>query len=93
MSSIVKKLIGKIIGPKKKSTFFSNGQITPEEYVLAGDQLVTRCPSWVWGTCDNKRLLVSYLPPDKQFLVTKGRIPCKLVVFLLVTFFLDIVLV
>lgn len=57
------------------STFRSTGQITPEEFVLAGDYLVYKFPSWSWADAATPAKRVNYLPPNKQFLVTRG-VPC-----------------
>ena len=57
------------------STFRSTGQITPEEFVLAGDYLVYKFPTWSWSDAATPAKRVSYLPPGKQFLVTRG-VPC-----------------
>ncbi|GMF99269.1 hypothetical protein B5S33_g4739 [[Candida] boidinii] len=52
------------------STFDKSGEITPEEFILAGDYLVYKFPTWSWSSApENKRK--DFLPPDKQFLVTK----------------------
>lgn len=60
--------------PTLKSTqFLEKGQLTPEEFVLAGDYLVRLSPGWTWCSGDT-RLAKSYLPPDKQFLVSRGCI-------------------
>jgi ubiquitin-like-conjugating enzyme ATG3 len=59
----------------RTSTFRSTGQITPEEFVLAGDYLVYKFPSWSWADASTPAKRVSYLPPGKQFLVTRG-VPC-----------------
>jgi ubiquitin-like-conjugating enzyme ATG3 len=48
--------------------------LTPDEFVRAGDQLVRNCPSWQWVSGDPDKLR-SYLPRDKQFLITK-RVNC-----------------
>lgn len=47
--------------------------ITPEEFVRAGDYLVYHCPTWSWAAGEPGRRK-PYLPPDKQFLVTKNGI-------------------
>lgn len=57
------------------STFRSTGQITPEEFVLAGDYLVYKFPTWSWASAAGPSKSVSYLPPNKQYLVTRG-VPC-----------------
>jgi hypothetical protein len=59
----------------RTSTFRNTGQITPEEFVLAGDYLVYKFPTWSWGDASSPAKRVSYLPAGKQFLVTRG-VPC-----------------
>lgn len=59
----------------RTSTFRTTGQITPEEFVLAGDYLVYKFPTWSWADASTPSQRVSYLPPSKQFLVTRG-VPC-----------------
>ena len=57
------------------STFRKTGQITPEEFIAAGDYLVYKFPTWSWGQADSETQQVNYLPPDKQYLVTRN-VPC-----------------
>jgi len=57
------------------STFRANGQITPEEFVAAGDYLVYKFPTWSWADASPSSKRASYLPAGKQFLVTRG-VPC-----------------
>lgn len=57
------------------STFRQNGQITPEEFVAAGDYLVYKFPTWSWADASPVSKRLSYLPEGKQFLVTRG-VPC-----------------
>jgi len=62
------------VTPKlKKTAFLEKGVLTPEEFVRAGDELVYRCPTWSWATGNNSK---SYLPADKQYLVTRN-VPCR----------------
>eukprot|EP00607_Mallomonas_marina_P003512 CAMPEP_0182437628 /NCGR_PEP_ID=MMETSP1167-20130531/85173_1 /TAXON_ID=2988 /ORGANISM="Mallomonas Sp, Strain CCMP3275" /LENGTH=511 /DNA_ID=CAMNT_0024630609 /DNA_START=111 /DNA_END=1646 /DNA_ORIENTATION=- len=55
----------------KDSAFLSRGMLTPEEFVIAGDQLVRTCPTWAWTGGEESKLR-PYLPSDKQFLTTRG---------------------
>ncbi|KAI1612006.1 autophagy-like protein 3 [Exophiala viscosa] len=57
------------------STFRSTGQITPEEFLQAGDYLVYKFPSWSWSDASSPARRVNYLPAGKQFLITRG-VPC-----------------
>jgi ubiquitin-like-conjugating enzyme ATG3 len=59
-----------------KSDFRQTGQITPEEFQLAGDFLVHRFPSWAWSDAATADKRVNYFPEGKQYLVTRG-VPCK----------------
>jgi ubiquitin-like-conjugating enzyme ATG3 len=57
------------------STFRATGQLTPEEFVAAGDYLVYKFPTWSWADASSEARRVAYLPAGKQFLVTRG-VPC-----------------
>lgn len=64
-----------VMGVLKESKFYTEGVLTPEEFVAAGDFLVQKCPTWKWcgGSSANSKL-VDYLPENKQYLVT--TVPC-----------------
>jgi ubiquitin-like-conjugating enzyme ATG3 len=62
-------------GVSKESKFESDGTLTPEEFVRAGDQLVFKFPTWKWSAASSKSLEKPFLPKDKQFLITRG-VPC-----------------
>ena len=66
-------LVSKLTSPLKESKFYTEGKLTPEEYILAGDFLVEKCPTWKW--CSAKEGLTNKaLPIDKQYL--KTTVPC-----------------
>lgn len=57
-----------------ESQFIQKGVLTPAEFVEAGDQLVFKFPTWQWQPAPQGNE-VSYLPKDKQYLITKN-VPC-----------------
>eukprot|EP01053_Blabericola_migrator_P013092 Blabericola_migrator_1__13091@NODE_88_length_14618_cov_150_951275_g79_i0_p6_GENE_NODE_88_length_14618_cov_150_951275_g79_i0NODE_88_length_14618_cov_150_951275_g79_i0_p6_ORF_typecomplete_len441_score77_23Autophagy_N/PF03986_13/1_6e33Autophagy_act_C/PF03987_15/3_3e23Autophagy_C/PF10381_9/9_3e03Autophagy_C/PF10381_9/3_9e09DUF4611/PF15387_6/0_22Dehydrin/PF00257_19/0_53Dehydrin/PF00257_19/4_1e02DNA_pol_phi/PF04931_13/0_91_NODE_88_length_14618_cov_150_951275_g79_i01126412586 len=59
-----------------ESQFVQKGFLTPAEFVEAGDELVYQCPSWQWQSCPTKKNQVFWLPPNKQYLLTRN-IPCR----------------
>ncbi len=66
-------LVSKFTSPLKESKFYTEGKLTPEEYIIAGDFLVQKCPTWKW--CSAKEgLSNNALPKDKQYL--KTTVPC-----------------
>ncbi|XP_026819892.1 ubiquitin-like-conjugating enzyme ATG3 [Rhopalosiphum maidis] len=58
----------------KESKFKDTGVVTPNEFVTAGDHLVHTCPTWEWA-CGDECKIKSYLPKDKQYLITRN-VPC-----------------
>jgi len=59
----------------KESKFKETGMITPDEFVIAGDHLVHHCPTWHWASVSDSSMTKSYLPKDKQYLITRS-VPC-----------------
>lgn len=56
------------------SKFLETGCLTPQEFILAGDYLTSKFPTWQWKAgIESKRK--DYLPNDKQYLMTT-KIPC-----------------
>lgn len=74
--SILDPLRDKYAPVSNTSTFRQTGQITPEEFLQAGEFLVNRFPSWSWADASSPAQRVSYLPAGKQYLVTRG-VPCR----------------
>jgi len=65
------KGVDKVKPTLTESQFIQEGVLTPEEFVAAGDMLVFKCKTWEWASGDPSRA-VPYLPPNKQYLVTKN---------------------
>ncbi|CCD74062.1 Ubiquitin-like-conjugating enzyme ATG3 [Caenorhabditis elegans] len=59
----------------RESKFRETGVLTPEEYVAAGDHLVHHCPTWKWAGASDPSKIRTFLPIDKQFLITRN-VPC-----------------
>lgn len=57
------------------STFRRTGEITPDEFVEAGDYLVSKFRTWAWADADDPSRRADFLPPGKQYLVTRN-VPC-----------------
>jgi ubiquitin-like-conjugating enzyme ATG3 len=49
-------------------------ELTPKEFLLAGDFLVQCCPTWTWEGGDEAKRR-EFLPPNKQYLITRN-VPC-----------------
>jgi len=66
-----KKFADKIIPVMTNNNFVKTGMLTPNEFVKAGDYLVSNYVNWKWGEIPkNKRL--SFLPKNKQMLRMKN---------------------
>ncbi|EGG18311.1 autophagy protein 3 [Cavenderia fasciculata] len=68
------KTVEKVSPTLQTSKFLDEGVLTPEEFVQAGDLLTHKCPTWTWESGDPSRN-VTYLPKEKQFLLTRN-VPC-----------------
>lgn len=72
----VRNVVGFLNRVPTESQFLSKGLLTPAEFVEAGEQLVFQCPSWQWQGCHTRKKQVFWLPPSKQYLLTRN-IPCR----------------
>jgi len=68
------KTVEKVTPALSTSKFLEEGVLTPEEFVVAGDLLTFKCPTWSWEAGDPDKA-VPFLPKDKQFLLTRN-VPC-----------------
>jgi len=55
------------------SQFYEKGQLTPDEFITAGDQLVKACKNWSWKPAANEKLKTTVFPPEKQYLYCEAR--------------------
>ncbi|XP_047093857.1 autophagy-related protein 3-like [Lolium rigidum] len=74
MYEIYKGTVERVTGPRTVSAFLEKGVLSVPEFILAGDNLVSKCPTWSWEAGDPSKRK-SYFPADKQFLVTRN-VPC-----------------
>eukprot|EP00392_Amoebophrya_sp_AT5.2_P011958 g12048.t1 len=54
-----------------ETKFIEEGVLTPQEFLQAGDQLCYKFPSWQWEK-GKPNCRASYLPDEKQYLITKN---------------------
>ncbi|KAB2595216.1 autophagy-related protein 3-like [Pyrus ussuriensis x Pyrus communis] len=69
-----KGTVEKITGPRTVSAFKEKGVLSVSEFVTAGDNLVSKCPTWSWESGEPSKRK-PYLPPEKQYLITRN-VPC-----------------
>ncbi|CAN0902310.1 Autophagy-related protein 3 [Linum grandiflorum] len=69
-----KGTVERITGPRTVSAFKEKGVLSVTEFILAGDNLVSKCPTWSWESGEPSKRK-PYLPSDKQFLITRN-VPC-----------------
>lgn len=67
--------VSSLSGQSKESQFVEKGMLTPDEFVQAGEQLTYKFPTWQWESGDASKR-ASYLPADKQYLITRN-VPCR----------------
>eukprot|EP00405_Crypthecodinium_cohnii_P017744 CAMPEP_0206454988 /NCGR_PEP_ID=MMETSP0324_2-20121206/21477_1 /ASSEMBLY_ACC=CAM_ASM_000836 /TAXON_ID=2866 /ORGANISM="Crypthecodinium cohnii, Strain Seligo" /LENGTH=301 /DNA_ID=CAMNT_0053925591 /DNA_START=60 /DNA_END=965 /DNA_ORIENTATION=+ len=70
-----RSVVSSLSATSTESKFVQEGKLTPEEFIATGDQLVYKFPTWEWASGDPSRR-ASYLPEDKQYLITR-QVPCK----------------
>ncbi|KAL1813873.1 hypothetical protein DCAR_0626258 [Daucus carota subsp. sativus] len=71
---VFKGTVERITNPRTVSAYKEKGVLSVEEFVLAGDNLVSKCPTWSWESGEPSKRK-SYLPANKQFLITRN-VPC-----------------
>ncbi|KAK6155889.1 hypothetical protein DH2020_010137 [Rehmannia glutinosa] len=69
-----KGTVERITSPRTVSAFKEKGVLSINEFIVAGDNLVSKCPTWSWESGEPSKRK-SYLPQDKQFLITRN-VPC-----------------
>ncbi|XP_062164203.1 autophagy-related protein 3-like [Alnus glutinosa] len=69
-----KGTVERIRGPRTVSAFKEKGVLSVSEFIVAGDNLVAKCPTWSWESGESSKRK-PYLPPEKQFLITRN-VPC-----------------
>ncbi|XWS45855.1 hypothetical protein CRYUN_Cryun14cG0015200 [Craigia yunnanensis] len=69
-----KGTVERLTGPRTVSAFKEKGILSVSEFILAGDNLVSKCPTWSWESGEPSKRK-SYLPSEKQYLITRN-VPC-----------------
>jgi len=65
---ILNSALNNVVPLLGSSCFHTHGMLMPKEFVLAGDELVSKCGTWRWCSGSDEGKL-DYLPKNKQFLV------------------------
>lgn len=55
--------------PPEKDMFQETGELSPDEFKRAGDQLIKICNGWQWKPSENPKSKSKYLDEMKQYLV------------------------
>jgi|JI9StandDraft_1071089.scaffolds.fasta_scaffold197680_2 hypothetical protein len=58
--------------PPTTDHFRINGQLSPSEFLRAGNKLVESCGGWTWSKSQSTTYKSKYLEEDTQFLVLKN---------------------
>ncbi|CAN0441640.1 unnamed protein product, partial [Ectocarpus sp. 12 AP-2014] len=75
MLSLAKRIRETVTPARRTSAFLSQGVLTPEEFIEAGEQLVFKCPTWTWEAGDPSKAKDCLPDKSRQFLVTRN-VPC-----------------
>ena len=67
-------IVNSITGPTTVDNFETLGTITPDQFILSGDLLTSKCKTWTWESGEKSKQF-SYLPSHKQFLMSRNC-PC-----------------
>ena len=60
--------------PLLSASEFEHGKLTAQEFVVAGDTLCAKNPSWKWQPAGSAAGVRQFLPLDKQFLLLSGAV-------------------
>lgn len=63
-----KKIYGDNVPPPVKSMFETDGRLTPQEFIEAGDKLVQISGTWKWQQAKSGKKVNKYLHETKQIL-------------------------
>eukprot|EP01025_Chloroclados_australasicus_P061259 TRINITY_DN802_c0_g1_i1.p1 TRINITY_DN802_c0_g1~~TRINITY_DN802_c0_g1_i1.p1 ORF type:complete len:317 (-),score=52.31 TRINITY_DN802_c0_g1_i1:215-1108(-) len=72
--NVYKSTTEAVLSPLSTSQFEEKRVLTPDEFIRAGDYLVSACPTWQWEGGEEKKRR-SFFPDNKQYLVTR-QVPC-----------------
>ncbi|KAL5066406.1 hypothetical protein RYX36_028143 [Vicia faba] len=70
-----KDTVERITGPRTVSALKEKGVLSVSEFIITGDNLVAKCPTWSWESGEPSKRK-PYLPSEKQFLITR-KVPCQ----------------
>lgn len=64
----------KLSPPPEKDVFQENGELSPNEFKLAGDHLIKICGDWQWKPSLNPNYRSKYLSEHQQYLLLENNL-------------------
>jgi hypothetical protein len=61
VSDLVQDVGPSLVPPPEKDMFQENGELSPNEFKLAAEHLITICKDWQWKPSENKARKSKYL--------------------------------
>ncbi|VFQ99578.1 unnamed protein product [Cuscuta campestris] len=72
---VFKRTMERITSPSTESAFKERGVLSVNEFILAGDNPVSKCPTWTWELGKPSRRK-SFLRAENQYLMTQNEKDC-----------------
>ena len=61
-----------LVAPPNEDVFFKDGRLTPKQFELCGDKLISCSGEWSFKSFDDIKLRNTYLNDNKQYLFRGG---------------------
>lgn len=75
-NKVVMGVSNAVYAPPETDQFEKSGELSPDEFIRAGDKLTQVCHGWSWKPSSNPKYLSKYLEENKQYLLLTKAL-CK----------------